>query len=94
MRVYAKVDLPDLRDQMVEAGFRFKDDEGVLTTKEMADALGVSETHLRHLERKGVIPAPERDTANRRKWMKADVPKLKRALGRYRKEWMAARRER
>ena len=30
MRVYAEVDLPDLRDQMVEAGFRFKDEKGLI----------------------------------------------------------------
>jgi len=91
MRVYAKPDLPALRDQMVEAGFRFKDEKGLMTTGEMAKALGVSETQLRHLERKGVVPSPERDTANRRKWLKRDIPKLKRRLAKHRKSWLAAR---
>ena len=92
MRVYAEGDLQKLREQMVEAGFRFRDDVGVMTTKEMADALGVSETHLRHLQRQGLVPSPERDTANRRKWLKADLPKFKTALVQYRKDWLAARR--
>ena len=77
---------------MVEAGFRFRDDEGVLTTKEMADALGVADSTLRRMEKQGVIDAPERDTANRRKWMKADIPKLKRRLAKYQKERLAGRR--
>jgi len=51
--------------------------------RKMASALGVSETHLRRLQRHGVVPAPERDTANRRQWMKADVAKLKKLLAKH-----------
>jgi len=86
MRIYAKADLSDVREQMVHAGFRFQDDEGILTTAEMAAALGVSETHLRYLERRGVVPAPERDTANMRKWLKANVPNLRKAIASRRKD--------
>ena len=80
MRIYTKADLPKVRAAMVEAGFRFRDDEGVLTTAEMAAALGISETHLRHLQREGIIPSPARDTANRRKWRTADLPTLREVL--------------
>ncbi len=75
--------MPKLRGLMVEAGFRFRDDGGVLTTAEMAERLGISETHLRWLERKGVVPPPKRDTVNRRKWLKADLPKLRRLLAKF-----------
>ena len=49
-------------------------------TKEMVDALGISETHLRWLEKKGVVPKADRDHANRRKWRRKDVAKLGRRL--------------
>ena len=91
MRVYGKADLPDLRGRMVEAGFRFKDEKGLLTTKQMAAALGVAESHLRWLEKKGVVRPPERDTANRRKWLKRDIAKFKRQLAEHRKERLAVR---
>ena len=82
MRVYSKSDIPTLKTLMVEAGFRFKGEPGVMTTKEMAEVIGVSETHLRWLEKKGVEPNADRDHANRRKWRKKDVRKLKSRLGR------------
>lgn len=84
MRLYRKDDLPRLRGRLAEAGFRFKDEDGTMTTAEMAEALGISETHLRHLERRGVIPAPDRDTANRRRWLRADVAVLRTLLKKYR----------
>ena len=65
---------------MFEEGFRFRDDSSVMATSEMAAALGISETHLRHLEREGAIPSPMRDTANRRMWLREDVPDLRRRL--------------
>jgi len=40
MRVYKKADLPELKRRIKEAGFRFKDDTSILTTREMAEALG------------------------------------------------------
>ena len=64
----------------METGFRFRGDSSVMTTAEMAAALGISQTHLRHLEREGVIPSPERDSANRRMWMAKDVQELRRRL--------------
>ena len=82
MRVYARGAVGKLRAQMVEAGFRFKDEDGVLTTKKMAAELGISESYLRWLEKRGVVPSPERDTANRRKWLRADTSRLKRRLAR------------
>lgn len=85
MRVYRRDDLPGLRAKMMEACFRFKDDEDVMTTRQVADELGVSENTLRRMERKGAVAAPERDTGNRRKWKRSDLPKLKRALVRYRR---------
>ena len=80
MRLYRKDDLPGLRGRMAEAGFRFKDEGGTMTTAEMANALGISETHLRHLERRGVLPVAARDTANRRRWLSADVAALQTIL--------------
>lgn len=73
MRVCRESDIPAVKDQIVAAGFRFKDDEDVITTGQMARVLGISETHLRHLERKGVVRSPQRDSAGRRMWRKADV---------------------
>ena len=81
MRFYQERDLPKVRERMVEAGFGFQGENGMLTTAEMARALGISQTHLRRLERQGVIPSPERDTAGRRKWRKAHVAALRRELG-------------
>ena len=82
MRVYRKDDLPGLRNQMVEAGFRFKDDDSILTTREMAVALGISQGYLRHLERKGKVPSPPRDTNGKRMWVRTDIRKLRRRLDR------------
>jgi len=59
--------------------------------RKMASALGVSETHLRHLQRQGVVPAPERDTANRRKWMQGDLPKLKKLVAKHSVAWRERR---
>ena len=84
MRVYRREDLPKLRVKMVEAGFRFRDDGDSMTTRQVAEVIGVAENTLRRMERKEFIPAPERDTANRRKWRRSDLPKLKRALVKYR----------
>ena len=80
MRVYERKHLPGLRAQMVEAGFRFKNDKSILTTKEMAEALGISESYLRHLERKGKVPSPKRDTNGKRMWRKRDVGRFKKKL--------------
>ena len=72
--------LPKLRTRMAAAGFRFRGDSSAMTTAGMAAALGISQTHLRHLERQGVIPSPTRDSANRRMWMAKDVPVLRQRL--------------
>ena len=80
MAVYAEADIPSLRDQMVEAGFRFKEESAVMTTPQMAEALGITARQLRRFEKKGVVPSPARDTANRRRWLKADLEGLKRRL--------------
>ena len=92
MRVYADADIPTLREQMVEAGFSFKDEKGVLTTAAMASALGISETHLRHLERRGVVPSPNRDTADRRRWLERDVAYIERRLADYRRSVRKSRK--
>jgi hypothetical protein len=84
MRVYAKTDLPSDQEQTVEAGFRFKDATSVMTTGEMAEALGISETHLRWLEKKGVVPSPERDTAGKRMWMKSEMETFRRVFAKCR----------
>ncbi len=81
MRVYRKADLPKLKEQMQEAGFRFKSDKSILTTREMAEAIGISESYLRYLEKKGKIPAPKRDTNGKRMWRKRDVRRLKKKVG-------------
>jgi len=73
MRVYRASDLPDVRRRMERAGFRFGDDEDVLTTREMAGVIGVSQTTLRYWERHGAIPAPRRDSAGRRMWRRSEV---------------------
>jgi type I restriction enzyme, S subunit len=82
MRVYKREDLPKLKEQMKEAGFRFRDDESVLTTREMAEALGISMSYLYYLERKGRIPSPPRDHAGKRMWKRRAVRKFKKLLGR------------
>ncbi len=82
MRIYAKADIPKLREQMVEAGFRFKDEKGVMTTREMAKLLSVAQSTLRRAERLGRIPTQSRDTNGKRKWKRGDVRKLKRLLAR------------
>jgi DNA-binding transcriptional MerR regulator len=82
MRIYAKADIPKLREQMVNAGFRFKDEKGVMTTREMAKLLSVAESTLRRAERLGRIPTQSRDTNGKRKWKRGDVRKLKRLLAR------------
>lgn len=45
MRLYRKEDLPSIRQQLVDAGFRFRDEAGVMNTDEMAAALGISKAH-------------------------------------------------
>ena len=82
MRVYRKDDLPKLREQMKEAGFRFRDDKSVLTSTEMAQAIGISVSYLYYLEKKGRVPSPPRDSAGNRIWSRRDVARLKKKLGR------------
>lgn len=72
MRVFKKADLPKLREKLVENGFRFADDE-YLTTAQVAAEVGVAESTLRRWEKLGLIPAPERDSAGRRKWTREHV---------------------
>ena len=80
MRVYWRDDLPKVRVKLEEAGFRFKDDEDVMMTRQVADEFGVCESTLRRMERKGTVATPERDTANRRKWKQADIRRLRTRL--------------
>ncbi len=77
MRVYKKKDLPHLKQSLVDAGFRFKNDLDLMTTPEIAKATGVSESRLLWLENKGIIPAPPRDTNGNRIWKKSELKKLK-----------------
>jgi DNA-binding transcriptional MerR regulator len=58
----------------------FPSDRSILTTKEMAQAIGISQSYLRYLERKGKVPSPPRDTNGKRMWKKKDVGKVKRKL--------------
>ena len=77
MRVYKKADLKELKEHLVEIGYRFKSDTDLMTTKEVAKKLNTSETRLRWLESKGKIPAPPRDFAGKRMWRRSELKKLK-----------------
>lgn len=72
MRVYAEADLARIRVKMVDAGFRFKDDE-TFTTYQVAEQLGVAQSTLRRWERIGRIPKVARDSAGRRVYRAEDV---------------------
>ena len=63
---------------MKAEGFRFQDDEDVLTTKEMAEKLGIPESRLRHMERSGRIPTQKRASNETRMWRRGsdEVPNL------------------
>ena len=76
MRVYRRDDLPGLREKMKSEGFRFEDDDSVMTTKEMAAALGIPESRLRHMERTGKLPRQKRGSGGKRMWQRKDVGRL------------------
>ena len=50
MRVYLEADILKLRERMVGAGFRFKDNQ-TFTTAQVAEQLGVAQSTLWRLER-------------------------------------------
>ena len=80
MRVYRKDELPALRERMKATGFRFKDDDSLMTTKKMANALGIPESRLRYMERTGKVPKQDRASNGTRMWQRGDVGMLKRKL--------------
>jgi len=80
MRIYKREDMPALKESMKKAGFRFPKDKSVITSSEMANALGISVSYLYYLERKGKVPPPPRDHAGKRMWCRRDIRKLKRIL--------------
>ena len=60
---------------------RFLDDKDLLTTWEMAEALGVCVSTLRRMVKQDVVPVQERGTDGQLKWRKEDLGKLKKLVG-------------
>ena len=73
MRVYAKTDIPKIKELMVEAGFRFKDEPGVVGISVVAEVLGLTVDQVRHRGEVCTIPRADRDHAERRMWKRATV---------------------
>ena len=66
------------------------DEERGLTTDEMAEKLGISESTLRRTKRTGAMPKQRRDTAGRRMRSKGETPKLSLLHERFRKKSQAS----